>query len=672
MIINKYDTNCSVCSAELSAGRGFAFKNDMEKWKSVCTGFQCVKQACPDEISEYHRLMEIKLQKVLTIDGVLHYPYDETSLKLIRAMPGAHYEHAIEAWKVSTKSEDRKRVIEIAKKLKVEIHLSEDRSEHIKKLLEYAKEKGAYDYQLEGIDWLAGQSNCLLADQQGLGKSLMALMAIDKDLGHLIICPSHLKLNWRDEINNWRSDLKPIIIKSKKDFKYPKPCEIMITSYGSLPDRFLLPDGKRKIILEEQEHEEAKNMVVIYDEVQALKNNKTKQSKKAKQLTKISKRAIGLTGTPIMSKQIELWNIFVALDIEKRVFGSWPNFLKLFNGRKGFYGFTFGEPREELPEVLRIALLRRVQNEVGIQLPSEIYTEISVEADNKTKRILDSAWELYKRSDYFEHGELPDITEMSKIKKELAESKIPALKEIVNDLEEKGICPIVFSAHRAPVLEMGQRKGWACIHGGMTPEEKHKIKDQFQAGKLKGLAATIKACGTGLTLTYAHHVVFNDLDWVPANNNQAEFRVKRIGQKEDRVFYYYLVTDHPIDQRIHKLLLEKMRLTRDTLEGRIEIKEVETGINETVEEFENRKKEIEEKDHKLGKSVVEDLLELWCKQNEIRSGKSSQSIEQIKKMYHDTTFKYENDERIAKLVMYGGFDKPESFLLLEELIKRQN
>jgi hypothetical protein len=85
------------------------------------------------------------------------------------------------------------------------------------------------------------------------------------------------------------------------------------------------------------------------------------------------------------------------------------------------------------------------------------------------------------------------------------------------------------------------------------------------------LAATIKAAGTGLTLTRTHVVVFNDLDWVPANNVQAEDRVARIGQKKNKVIYYHLIADHPIDRHLHRLILKKMKLARIAIESEIKI-----------------------------------------------------------------------------------------------------
>lgn len=674
MIINKYDAHCTVCKTSLSAGLGFVYRDEKERWKAVCTSIQCVQQACPNEIESYKKIMSKKKDKKLSFNGVVECYYDEGTLKLIKAMPGALYDSSIKRWKVSTLPEDRNRVLEIAKKLELEVELIPiEKSKKHQSLLEKAQNVGAYPYQIEGIRWLLEQGNCILADQQGLGKSNMTLLSMDDDYGHIIVSPSHLKLNWKDEAERWRPDLEAIVVKSKKDFILPKKGEIVIISYGLLPDWLDLPPKKRKLIVQDDIKQTLGQTVVIYDEVQALKSSKTKQSKRAKQLTRLCKKAVGLTGTPIMNKQIELWNICVALNIEKRIFGNFIGFLKYFNGRKSYYGYTFGEPRPELPEILRRGVLRRVQDEVGLQLPSDVYTEIKINTDSKIRRSLDSAWDLYKKSESYNKEELPNITEISKIKKELAESKIKTLKDVVSDLEEKGICPIVFSSHREPVLEMGRRDGWNCIHGGMTPEEKHKVKDLYQAGKLKGLAATIKACGTGLTLTYGNHVVFNDLDWVPANNSQAEYRVKRLGQKEDKVFYYHLVADHPIDRHIHKLLLQKMRLSKKTLEGEVILNQSHADEEETEKDFDERIQKNKEENLSLIRETISDLIPVWVSRYKIKEIKSftKAEIKKLKKNLNDVNFYDENEYKIVKLIMKANIDTNECYNLLEKLIDKQ-
>jgi len=493
------------------------------------------------------------------------------------------------------------------------------------------------------------------------------LVSLKPENGAMIVAPSHLKLNWRDEAAKWRPDLKIEIIKNKKSFRFPEAGEIVILTYGLLPEFLDLPPKKRKNPnITDEMREVMSNTVMIFDEVQALKNSKTIQFKRARELTKIALKSIGLTGTPIMNNQLELWNICRALGIEKDIFGNYMKFLYYFNGKKGKWGTVFGTPRPETPYILRKKLIRRERKEVSIQLPDKQYIEIQVELPEKERKILDDAWEVYKKSSYYSDEELPSFDKLSKEKQALASSKISVLKKVVDDFEQNGILPIVFSAHQSPVDEIGKRKGWEIIKGGKTSKQKHKIKDMFQKGQLKGLAATIKAAGTGLTLTRSHHMIFNDLDWVPANNVQAEDRIARIGQEKEKVVIYHLVADHPLDRHIRKLILKKMTLAHAVLniEKDESMDNVRPSETETKKDFENRVKAVEEKEENLRRKAITSRLKYWPKSNKKIGKKRAEELSAAAERLELE----DNDGRIVRLLKFAGLKTQEELQCLEAIL----
>jgi SNF2 family DNA or RNA helicase len=86
--------------------------------------------------------------------------------------------------------------------------------------------------------------------------------------------------------------------------------------------------------------------------------------------------------------------------------------------------------------------------------------------------------------------------------------------------------------------------------------------DAFQ----KDPAVTVALCnliagGVGLNLTAATHVIFQDLDWVPANHLQAEDRCYRIGQ-DRQVTVEYLLANGTLDSYIARLLEAKLALVQ--------------------------------------------------------------------------------------------------------------
>jgi hypothetical protein len=78
--------------------------------------------------------------------------------------------------------------------------------------------------------------------------------------------------------------------------------------------------------------------------------------------------------------------------------------------------------------------------------------------------------------------------------------------------------------------------------------------------------ANIVAGGVGLNLTAATQVVFNDLDWVPANHWQAEDRAYRLGQTRT-VNVTYMVGEGTVDDFVHRVLQIKSALVSVVVEG---------------------------------------------------------------------------------------------------------
>ena len=67
--------------------------------------------------------------------------------------------------------------------------------------------KSAYDFQVEGLDFIAETNfNCLIADQMGLGKTIQALLAAEArpDLFPVLIAvKSSTIYQWQSEIREW-------------------------------------------------------------------------------------------------------------------------------------------------------------------------------------------------------------------------------------------------------------------------------------------------------------------------------------------------------------------------------------------------------------------------------------------------------------------------------------
>lgn len=410
----------------------------------------------------------------------------------------------------------------------------------------HARESGLYPYQVAGVDWLSRRRRALLADDMGLGKTAQSLLALPRhNCRAIVICPASLKLNWREEIRRWRPDLFATVVTGKK-LPTPKIGEIVIQNYESLPAKPAV---------------DSTDCVLIVDEAHRVKNRKSLVHKKLKSLVP-SCRSWLLTGTPIMTAPTDLAGILECGDMFATVFGHFGNFMRCYNARKGRYGTDWGRPNPEVPALMSRVMLRRTKKTVLPDLPAKRYQTIRVNGVPPDLMLQMDA--LVKTVEQYQ-TDLPPFQAFSEIRAAIAACKIPAMLDLVENYEDAQTPLVVFSAHRSPIDALDGRDGWRTITGDTPLADRQAAVADFQAGKLKGIAATISAGGTGLTLTAASTALFVDLDWTPALNAQAEDRICRIGQSAGSVQIVRMDIDHILDRHIADLITEKIRLFRDSI-----------------------------------------------------------------------------------------------------------
>lgn len=447
-----------------------------------------------------------------------------------------------------------------------------------------------FPFQKVGVRWLASKMAALLGDEMGLGKTIQTLIALPAKGGVIVICPAVAKGVWQREAAKWRPDLRVTVLSGRGSFRWPEPGEMIIINYDILPKEFVgdAPEGTS----------------LIADEAHMLKGGlKVQRSVKFRNLSQKvfdqKGRVWLLTATPLLNRPQELWNLLQAANLARDAFTTWENFVAVMGGWEGDYGYEWGTPDPTLSaEALRKVSLRRMRTEVLPDLPTKTYRVIPVEIDGKTKKLCDSlekmlgkvvsptAWErldlakqalldgqaaandqvrnevqpiaanIVKAQDIIESCDGLDFEQISRVRAALATAKIPALLELLEQYEEQSEPVIVFSAFRAPIDLLGKREGWATITGDTPTDQRRAHEDAFQAGKLKGIACTIKAGGVAITLTRAHQVIFVDKEPTPALNAQAEDRACRIGQTRG-VVISQLRADHPLDERLETILTIK-------------------------------------------------------------------------------------------------------------------
>lgn len=106
-----------------------------------------------------------------------------------------------------------------------------------------------------------------------------------------------------------------------------------------------------------------------------------------------------------------------------------------------------------------------------------------------------------------------------------------------------------------------------AVTGEVPTAKRAALIDRFQNDdKLRVFIGQIHAAGIGINLTSARQVVFNDIDWVPANHWQAENRVHRIGQNRS-VNVTHMVGKGTMEEFVRSVLEVKSALIDKIVEG---------------------------------------------------------------------------------------------------------
>lgn len=589
---NRYPGNCTECGKHVAAGRGTVRKL-AGRWRTYCA------KCAPVEVTEGPRIRR------LNADGTIEVPYEPENLDILRAMPGARWDKASGRWTVSLAVEHRERLLELADRIGLEV-APELRAYDLGARVAAAEARAAdprlYPFQRDGVRWLASHRRALLGDDMGLGKTVQTLLALDESQGAIVVAPASLKYNWRNEAARWRPDLRPVVLEGRASFRWPEKGEVVVVNFDILPA--WLEESKRP----DDVPAPPVAFTLVVDEASLVRNPKALRSKRVRGLGQAAERIWLLTGTPVEARPWDLWGLLSAGHMEREVFGSFGTFLACFHAVRGPYGYEFGSPRPDVPERLRRVMLRRRKTEVLQDLPPKRHVYLPVNGLSVgLARKLDALFAEW--ADMLAAGELPPFEAFSAVRQELAEARIPAMMEIIEEYEATETPLVVFSAHRAPVEAAGRRPGWAMIVGGMPAEERQSVVDRFQRGELKGVALTIGAGGYGLTLTRAADVLFVDREWNPAPNVQAEDRVLRIGQTASAVTIKIMVSEHPIDRRVLEILANKVALyeaaVERTVAGVKRASETEEEWRARVEaaqkaaEEEERQRRIRERESRL-------------------------------------------------------------------------
>ena len=422
-----------------------------------------------------------------------------------------------------------------------------------------------FPYQDRGVAWMLQTirhtGGLILADEMGLGKTIqiISLLLIDKPKVSepaLIICPTSLIANWKNEILRFGPELTILIHRGPHRTGITtglQRAQIVISTYDTVVNDISIFSGVTWSWM-------------ICDEAQALK---TPESVRRTSLSLIPrKRTIPMTGTPVETSLLDLWSL-VDLAIPG-LLGSRENFENDFPDSE--------ESAKELARLTDPVILCRKVRDVAGDLPDRIDIDIPLElGDRLTERycqILQETKEKYPIAGnlvatgqlqlFCAHpwlqgtGEVGDGNEAKIVPSEDLPLETPKLERTLAILQEafytgkKVLLFAIFNRCGDIVrrIEGGLMPGvfWGAINGSTPQQERQAIVDAFTGHKGPGcLVLNPRAAGTGLNITAATIVIHFTQAWNPALEAQASARAYRRGQTEP-VYIYRLFYEDTVER----------------------------------------------------------------------------------------------------------------------------
>lgn len=431
------------------------------------------------------------------------------------------------------------------------------------------------DHQREGIDFLVGGRKGLLAFEQGLGKTLVAIEAFRRVKAEgsaerlLVICPNSLKRNWSAEIQKFAPGLTFEIVegtpKLRRQAFLKTKADVVITSYETARTEItaLLALLGRK------------NTAMVLDESHAAKNWRSLTSTAMRHLAPACTFRWLLSGTPVTNKPADLFTQVEIIAPGEGRLGSLQVFLD-----------SVESDPESVRESVDEIVLRRTKEQC-LDLPEKTFMDIQVELPAWQRKLYDEmrtemvcAIQAMSGDEYkaFASTALAQLTRLGQIASNPSmllpglnedPGKFEAMDGIIEDLmtvpNRKVIIWSNFVATIEQLLKRYERFGAVAIYGGVEATLRQDVAKSFQNDpEVRVLIANPAAAATGFTLTAASFTIYETLSWRYDFYAQSQDRNHRIGQTLP-VTYMRLIAVDTIEEAIIKALEKKSALAGSLL-----------------------------------------------------------------------------------------------------------
>ncbi len=433
-------------------------------------------------------------------------------------------------------------------------------------------------YQRMGVNWamnlFAHDCNAMIADEMGLGKTVQTLSIInllnssaDTDKKFLVVCPASVIPVWESETKKFFPHIKTAVLNSKASMS---DAVLWISSYTQLRRNKQLIDG-------------VKFSLAVLDEAQFIKNPDAKTTTACMAIG--ADKKIALTGTPVENRLLDLWTAFRWL---------MPGLM----GQRKVFEKTATASATAVDTIRRqIApfVLRRLKASVAKELPEKVNVELFCPMNEQQKseyqKLLAQARLKLKEgvaSPNDAGARFTVLSLLTRLRQAACDSallpwigfegasevggKISVLLDKVEELYHSGKKVLIFSQF-TKFLELARKHIASRLADarifeltGTTRDRSEPVEDFQNTSGAAIMFVSLRAGGTGITLSSADYVFLADPWWNPAVEEQAIDRVHRIGRKGD-VFIYRMFAQDSVEDKVRLLQGQKRKMFNDLLGG---------------------------------------------------------------------------------------------------------
>ncbi len=435
-------------------------------------------------------------------------------------------------------------------------------------------------YQLEGFWWLAflhqhGLGG-VLADDMGLGKTLQVLALVQhaRSTGttepFLVVAPTSVVSAWRQQALAHAPGLRVGVVRRRSDdvAAIAAGHDVVVTTYAMLR-------------LEREQLASRSWGGLVLDEAQQVKNHQGKTYAAARSLDAAFRLAV--TGTPFENRLMELWSL---LSITAP--GLYPTarqFRQLVAGPVEKEGDA--RALERFRTRIRPFVLRRTKDLVAADLPLRHEQVLEVELSPRHRKLYDTHLAKERQKilglvEDYDRNRVAIFSALTRLRQlaldpalvdadhaTVGSAKTDLLAEHLLEVTAEGHRSLVFSTFTTFLRRVRDRlteEGIATVYLDGTTRDRDRVIEAFRQGEAPVFLISLKAGGTGLTLTEADYVFLLDPWWNPAAEAQAVDRAHRIGQVRP-VHVYRLVATDTIEEKVVALKARKAELFAKVVDG---------------------------------------------------------------------------------------------------------